>query len=64
MNDEKITHESFSIFNMNDIDYVLGMSIGEHLPSNPQKDINIKHREIKEECLEYITTLDNKYYIN
>jgi len=60
---EGLTNESFSSFKVNNITYVIAMSIGQHLPVDSENSLNQKHRKVKKECLEYLKTADISYYL-
>jgi L-rhamnose mutarotase len=51
--EENCTHEIFELFQVNDEFYIVAHMEGENiLPSNPEKEINIRHREVMKECIE------------
>lgn len=58
LNEEKVRQEMTMIFTVNKVDYVLGYVDGEMLPANMNREINQKHKAMKEQCLELIVDAD------
>jgi hypothetical protein len=54
LKEEGLSYESFCYFNIGGSFYTLAMIDGHQHPTNMDRDLNIKHREIKRDCLERI----------
>lgn len=63
LKEEGVTTEAFGLFELNGENYTLGISMGENLPANLKKEINIKHKEVKKECLIFIKKVDLVYFL-
>jgi hypothetical protein len=65
LHEEKCTQELFSIFQINDDWYTIGMSEGECLPSNKQTELNRLHEQKKQRCLEsqHVSRAEVLYHI-
>lgn len=58
LKEEGVVQELTIAFSINGDDYVLGYMDGEILPANMDQEINQKHKEMKEECLERVRDAD------
>jgi len=63
LKEEKVIQEAFVFFEVDDVEYTLGISEGENLPANNERDINKIHKEKKKKCLEYIGKVDTLYHL-
>lgn len=61
--EEKVSHELVLGFTIANQDYSVGYMNGECLPANMSKEINIKHKKMKEECLERVSEVEILYDI-
>lgn len=61
LKDEQVFQEASFLFEINGEFYVLGFMDGECLPADMTKEINIKHKKKKEECLEYVSKIETLY---
>lgn len=61
LKEEGLTYESFTVFEIDGNHYTLAMIEGEEKPTNMNRELNIKHREVKKECLEKIGPVDKVY---
>ena len=61
LKEESLAYEGFFIFSINQEFYTLGITEGEGLPANMDKEINQKHKAIKKECLERMGSIENGY---
>ena len=57
LKEEKVTYESLSVFEINGVWFALVLSEGEGLPMNFKREVNMKHKQIKADCLEFYTEL-------
>ncbi len=64
LSEEGVTQEGLFSFQVGEEWYALGFMEGEGLPSNKDREINQKHEEIKNECLEYIGPAEEFYHIH
>jgi len=60
LKEEKVSREAFIHFKIDDHDYVIGLGDGEALPAT-LKEINLRHKAISRECLEYVGKVSNLY---
>ena len=60
---EQVYQEAAFLFEIKGEHYVLGFMDGESLPGDMTKEVNIKHKQMKEECLEYISNIEVLYNI-
>jgi hypothetical protein len=63
LGEEKSTQEVFLIFKLDGQWYTLGAGEGECLSSNKEKEINIKHDQMKKECLSRGVRTETLYHI-
>lgn len=56
--EEKVTQELTIGFNIGDECYVIGYMDGECLPANMGREINQKHKVMKEQCLEMVGEIE------
>lgn len=63
LEEEKVTHELFVGLSLDGSDYVLGYMDGECLPANMDREINQKHKHMREACLERVSEADVLYDI-
>ncbi len=54
LKEEKVSHELALGFSLENTDYVVGYMEGECLPANMDREINQRHKEMREECLERV----------
>lgn len=50
--EENLLQEFSAIFKLNGESYIVGMMDGDFVKGDPDRDINIKHRQIKDECFD------------
>ena len=62
--EEKVLEEMCFLFTLNSESYVIGFadSEGETLPANMAREINQKHKAMKQECLEYVSDGETLYH--
>ena len=62
--EEKVLEEMCLLFTLNGESYVIGFadSEGETLPANMTREINQKHKAMKQECLEYVSDGETLYH--
>ena len=53
--DEGLITEAFFTFQLDDTWYALGCGAGEDKPADPNLEVNKLHKQMKQECLEFIT---------
>lgn len=58
---EQIFQEAAFLFEIKGEFYVLGFMDGECLPADMTKEVNIKHKQAKEECLERVSDITVLY---
>lgn len=58
---EQIIQEAAFLFEIEGEYYVLGFMNGEGLPADMTKEVNIKHKQAKEECLERVSDITVLY---
>jgi len=58
LKEEKNTHELYLIFQIKEDFYVAMMGVGENLPAT-SRELNQRHKAMKEECLEFVCPLEN-----
>ena len=63
LQEENLTYESFSIFSINGQHYTIGMTEGDAKPANMERELNQKHKTIKQECLERMSPVEMGYEI-
>lgn len=63
LRDEKIIEELAIIFEIKREFYVLGFAEGEMLPADMSREINKKHKQMREECLEFINNGEVLYHL-
>ncbi len=61
LREEQILQEASFLFELSGKYYIFGFVDGECLPGDMTKEINIKHKKIKEECLERISEAEVLY---
>lgn len=61
--EEKVLQEATFCFKIDSEWYGLGFVDGDSLPANPNREINKKHKEIKNRCLEFISEAEVLYNI-
>ena len=54
LKEERVVEEACLYFNIEGVDYVVGFMDGEMLPANMDREINQKHKRMKDECLERV----------
>jgi hypothetical protein len=62
LHEEKLVQELAISFSINNEDFLLGYAEGENLPANIEKEINMKHKKMKEECLERVSDANILYH--
>ncbi len=55
LEEEKLVQELTLSFNLGDSIYVIGYMDGDSLPVNMSRDINIKHKAMKDQCLQRVS---------
>lgn len=63
LEEEQVLHELALGFSLGDDQYVIGFMQGECLPANTAHEINQKHRNMREQCLEKIDYAETLYNI-
>lgn len=63
LQEEGLIYEGFCIFEVDGQYYTLGMVEGEEKPTNMERELNIKHRAMKKECLEKMGSVEEVYEI-
>lgn len=63
LNEEKVSEEICTLFFINNEAYVLGYVVGEMLPANMSREINQKHKQMKSDCLEYVSEAETLYHL-
>lgn len=61
--EEKVVQETTFCFKIDTEWYGLGFIDGESLPANPDREINKKHKDIKNKCIEFISEAEVLYNI-
>lgn len=61
LREEQVTQEVAFIFEIKGESYVLGFAEGDMLPADMSREINKKHKQAKEECLEFIGHAETLY---
>ncbi len=61
LKEEGLTYEGFAVFEIEGSHYTLAMIEGEEKPTNMERELNKKHRDIKKECLGKIGPIDKVY---
>jgi len=61
LKEEGLTYEGFAVFEIDGKNYTFSMIEGEEKPTNMERELNIKHREVKKECLEKIGPINKVY---
>jgi len=61
LEEEKVLHELTLGFSLENTDYIVGYMEGECLPANMDREINQRHKEMREECLEYVGLVETLY---
>jgi len=61
LREEGLIHEAVFGFVIDGVTYVLGEMVGECLPANMETEVNQKHKQMKEECLERVTKAEVLY---
>ncbi len=61
LKDEQVFQEASFLFEVHGEFYVLGFMDGKCLPADMAKEVNIKHKKMKEECLEYVSKIESLY---
>jgi hypothetical protein len=63
LREESISEELCMLVRVDGAPYVLGFVAGDSLPANLSRELNTKHQQMKEECLEYENTPDVLYHL-
>lgn len=61
--EEEVTCEFGALINLEGVQYVLGYMEGEILGANMDREINQKHKAMREECLEYVDRAEFLYHL-
>jgi len=61
LREEGLTYEGFCIFKIDNNHYTLAMLEGEARPADMAIELNRKHKEMKKECLEKISSVEKVY---
>ncbi|MBY0310194.1 hypothetical protein K2Q16_03565 [Patescibacteria group bacterium] len=61
LREEGLVHEAVFSFIIDGTTYVLGEMVGECLPANTDRQVNQKHKQMKEECLERVSKAEVLY---
>ncbi len=61
LREEGLIHEAVFCFVIDDTTYVLGEMVGEYLSANMDREVNQKHQQMKEECLERVSKAETLY---
>lgn len=62
--EERITEEFCALAWIGDTAYVFGFVTGEMLPPNMARSINVEHKKLKTECLEFVSEAEVMYQFN
>jgi hypothetical protein len=63
LKEEKMTKEMCTLFSVNGVSYILGFAVGEMLPADMTREINQKHKQMKSDCLEYVSEAETLYQL-
>lgn len=63
LKEEKVIQEITLCFEIKGDFYGIGYMDGDAFPANPEREINIKHKEVKKRCLEFISDVEILYNI-
>ncbi len=61
LKEEGLSYEGFCVFEIEGKHYTIAIIEGEEKPTNMERELNQKHREIKKECLEKIGPIETVY---
>ena len=63
LDEEKVTEEMCLLVELSGVHYVVGFSEGEMLPANMSREINLKHKAMKADCLKYVRDAEVLYHL-
>lgn len=63
LQEEQVLQELTLGFEIDDTQYIIGFMDGDCLPANMDREVNKRHKEMKQQCLEYIGETDVLYNI-
>lgn len=62
LEEENVTREIFVMLEINDIHYVIGHMEGDNIvPSNVNREINLQHKQVMQECIEKVIPIEVLY---
>lgn len=63
LKEENVIEELCTLFYVEGQAYVLGFMVGEMLPANMSREINQKHKQMKSDCLEFVSDAETLYHL-
>lgn len=63
LEEENVLFEGGALLELDGKKYVVGMTNGDAKPTNMNRELNKKHKEVVKDCLEYIKDLEINYQL-
>jgi hypothetical protein len=63
LQEEQVLQELVIGFDIDGTHYIIGFMEGDCLPANMNREVNLRHKEMKEQCLEYAGVANILYNI-